>query len=135
MYCFDQDLSRQKEAEKALQYQANYDLLTRLPNRQYLFKHLHSLINKASRQESKFALLFLDLDEFKLVNDQYGHNYGDALLQQVAQRLESVLREYDFLARYGGDEFIISFEFTQEEHQSSTIAQKSYQVSPKLILY
>ena len=128
LYCFDQDLSQQKEAEKILEYRANYDALTKLPNRHFLFKYLNSLINKATRQNSRFALLFLDLDDSKKINDTYGHQYGDALLQEVSKRLHSILRDYDFIARYGGDEFVITLEFNQDLERSAKIAQKVIEV-------
>ena len=90
-----------------LEAQAKQDPLTGLANRSYLRDVANRMLFRAQRQELKVGLLFLDLNEFKKINDTYGHVVGDELLQQVSRRLEKVVRENDFLARVGGDEFII----------------------------
>jgi len=92
---------------RELYLQANYDSLTQLPNRQLLNEHLQQAIKRATREKSHFTLMFLDLDEFKTVNDFLGHSSGDKLLQMVADRLRNTLRKDDTIARLGGDEFII----------------------------
>lgn len=124
IFCIDIDLTHQKEAEQALERLANQDLLTQLPNRHYFFHHAKALINKAERNHSEFALLFLDLDDFKMINDTYGHDYGDGVLIEAAARLRSSLRDYDFVARYGGDEFIVTIEYEDGDEMIEKIAQK-----------
>ena len=108
------DISRRKEAEKKikqqeekLRYQANYDILTGLPNRALFQDRLKQNIEKAKRHKSKFALFFLDLDRFKQINDSLGHEIGDIVLKKASSRIKSVLRKEDTLARLGGDEFVI----------------------------
>ena len=105
-------------------YQANYDTLTHLPNRALFQDRLKQSIYKSSRNNEKFALFFIDLDQFKEVNDTFGHEYGDKLLVKVAQRLSSILTEDDTLARLGGDEFIIIMNNLKELHGVSVLAQK-----------
>ncbi|WP_345974844.1 diguanylate cyclase [Sulfurimonas sp. HSL3-7] len=124
IFCIDIDLTQQKEAELALERLANHDLLTQLPNRHFFLRHAKALINKAERNHSEFALLFLDLDDFKVINDTYGHDYGDNVLIEAAERLRSSLRDYDFVARYGGDEFIVTIEYEGDIELIMTIAQK-----------
>lgn len=87
--------------------QANYDALTHLPNRTYFHSTLESLVIKAEQTNTTFALLFLDLDGFKSVNDNYGHPTGDELLRNVSARLVSAVREGDIISRLGGDEFVV----------------------------
>ena len=92
-------------AEEKIQYLAFYDSLTDLPNRRLLLDRLQQALASCMRSGREGALLFIDLDNFKNINDTLGHDIGDALLQQVAQRLESCIREGDTVARLGGDEF------------------------------
>ena len=99
-------LSRADAAHEALARAAHTDALTRLPNRLLLYDRLERALLFARRQEQQVALLFLDLDGFKAVNDSLGHGAGDALLQEVARRLENTLRSADTVARLGGDEFV-----------------------------
>ncbi len=124
IFSIDLDLTQQKEAEKALERLANYDVLTQLPNRHFFLRHVKALINKAERSKGEFALFFIDLDDFKLVNDTYGHEHGDFILIEVSKRLQSILRDYDFVARYGGDEFIVTIEYEGDEELIRTIAEK-----------
>lgn len=93
--------------EEKLELIATYDQLTKLANRFQLDSVLQKKIDEAKRFQEEIAVLFFDLDHFKSVNDSLGHEKGDDLLQQVALRVSSILREYDFLARFGGDEFVI----------------------------
>ena len=102
-----QDITQRKEAEQHIQQLAFYDSLTGLPNRRMFQDRLEHGIAEAQRQERLTALLFLDLDNFKDVNDTLGHEVGDALLQAVAERLKSMLRISDCISRLGGDEFAI----------------------------
>ena len=96
-----------KEAEQALEYQSRHDALTNLPNRVLLQERMERALNATHGQDSSVALLLLDLDHFKEVNDTLGHHYGDLLLQQVSLRVPAVLRDSDTLARLGGDEFAV----------------------------
>ncbi|MBA3757087.1 MAG: EAL domain-containing protein, partial [Nitrosomonas sp.] len=101
------DISERKQFEAELQYQTTHDRLTDLPNRFFLVNRFTSALEYARRHGCYVAVLFLDLDNFKRVNDSLGHAAGDALLQQVAQRLKGCLRANDTVARHGGDEFTI----------------------------
>jgi len=99
-----------KRSESKLNYLARYDSLTGIPNRQYLRDQLERATTRALRSRTKMALLFLDLDRFKMVNDTLGHQLGDDLLRSVVQRLQSSVREGDLVARLGGDEFAVLLE-------------------------
>ncbi|MGZ5052226.1 MAG: EAL domain-containing protein [Methylobacter sp.] len=101
------DVTEKKRAEEKIYYQANYDPLTNLPNRQLFQDRLHLALASAKRNKSQLALLFIDLDRFKEVNDSAGHEAGDRLLMQVAKRLSGCVRESDTVARLGGDEFTV----------------------------
>jgi diguanylate cyclase (GGDEF)-like protein/PAS domain S-box-containing protein len=101
------DISDRKAQTEALQYQALHDALTGLPNRTLLGDRLHQAIVTAARDHNTLALLLLDLDRFKEVNDTMGHPHGDLILQQVASRIRDLLRQADTVARLGGDEFAI----------------------------
>ncbi|MBF0421676.1 MAG: EAL domain-containing protein, partial [Magnetococcales bacterium] len=99
------DISRRKESEERIRHQANYDNLTKLPNRTLFMDRLNRELIRAKRAKSRVALMFIDLDRFKWVNDTMGHAAGDQLLQEVAKRLKNSLRQSDTVARMGGDEF------------------------------
>jgi diguanylate cyclase (GGDEF)-like protein/PAS domain S-box-containing protein len=103
------DITSEKEHEQALQRLAQYDLLTGLPNRALLRDRLHHALAQADRRGSILAVVCLDLDNFKAINDHHGHSVGDELLTTVAHRMKSVMRKEDTLARLGGDEFIAVF--------------------------
>jgi diguanylate cyclase (GGDEF)-like protein/PAS domain S-box-containing protein len=119
-----QDISSRKRAEEQLQYMATHDLLTNLPNRFLFNDRLNQAVAKAKRSGHRFAVLFLDLDGFKEVNDRFGHQKGDGILQQVAQRLKGCLRSSDTLARLGGDEFSLILEDIQDTHSTAAVPQK-----------
>ncbi|WP_461516900.1 EAL domain-containing protein [Porticoccus sp.] len=104
------DISKFKEIESNLNFLAHHDPLTKLPNRLLLSEHLAQSINNAKRHSKQFAVLFIDIDHFKNVNDSLGHTAGDALLKQLSERLSVILRVNDFLARLSGDEFVILLE-------------------------
>jgi diguanylate cyclase (GGDEF)-like protein len=114
------EILRQKEA---LAYQAHYDTLTNLPNRVLLHDRLSQAIIKAKRNQTKFALLFVDLDHFKEVNDTYGHEAGDSVLIEVAKRLKNSVRESDTVSRLSGDEFLIILEEFDTEAHIAIIAE------------
>lgn len=101
------DISDKKKDEEHLNFLANYDALTSLPNRNLFNLHLNDALAQAQRYRRLLALLFIDLDHFKPVNDALGHDAGDCLLKEVASRLRSHLRQSDTVARFGGDEFLV----------------------------
>lgn len=101
------DITKRKKTEEQIRYQAYHDLLTGLPNRRLFEERLRYIIADARRQQEKVAVLFLDLDGFKRVNDTMGHDEGDKVLRDIAANLKRCLREADTVARLGGDEFMI----------------------------
>ncbi|WP_261843679.1 putative bifunctional diguanylate cyclase/phosphodiesterase [Aliamphritea ceti] len=103
----EQEISRRRKVEKEIEYLAQHDALTHLPNRRQLHIEIERMIDRTSRTKEKFAVLFLDLDGFKRINDELGHEAGDAFLKDVAKRFRSQIRSFDVIARYGGDEFIV----------------------------
>lgn len=105
--CIARDVTESRAWEEALRFQALHDSVTSLPNRMHLRERLHELITSAQTQEDRLALLVLDLDDFKRVNDNLGHHIGDALLEVVGLRLGRSIRAADILARLGGDEFAL----------------------------
>jgi diguanylate cyclase (GGDEF)-like protein/PAS domain S-box-containing protein len=111
------DMTERKAAEDYINQLAFYDPLTQLPNRRLLYERLKHGFSVSSRNGSQMAVLMMDLDKFKAVNDTLGHAAGDELLQQVAKRMKACLREVDLVARLGGDEFVVLLEnITQTEH-------------------
>lgn len=101
------DISQQKAYEESIKIQANYDHLTQLPNRTLFLDRLNNAIKRTSRNKSKLALMLLDLNKFKWINDNLGHHAGDILLQETAKILQKAVRSSDTVARLGGDEFSI----------------------------
>jgi diguanylate cyclase (GGDEF)-like protein/PAS domain S-box-containing protein len=119
------DITERKEAQKNLLYNSLHDPLTSLANRTLLIKTLELAIAKASVSESyQYAVLFLDLDRFKVINDSLGHLFGDQLLQNVAQKLQSYLKPTDLIARIGGDEFVILLEDIAGDEDVLQVVQK-----------
>ncbi len=114
-----------------LQYQVQHDSLTRLPNRVLFIDRLHQAIKAAQRSREKIAILFIDLDRFKEVNDSFGHDFGDELLKKVSQQMEDVLRLSDSIARIGGDEFTILLDHISDENVVVDIIQKIMHVYKK----
>lgn len=118
------DISKIKESEEVIWQQANFDSLTGLPNRRMFYDRLALEIKKSTRSQLKMALLFLDLDRFKEINDTLGHDQGDALLKEAAQRLSKCLRTTDTVARLGGDEFMIILGDLENTKVAERIAQE-----------
>lgn len=117
------DISKQKEAEEMVWHQANFDSLTGLPNRRMFRDRLEQEIKKAERAKTTLAVMFLDLDHFKEVNDSLGHDVGDKLLQQAANRLKARVRDSDTVGRLGGDEFVLLFTDIKDRHSLEYISQ------------
>ncbi|MCL1091201.1 diguanylate cyclase [Shewanella profunda] len=111
-----------------LEHIALYDQLTQLPNRELFYDRFQKALSRAHREGSYFSLLYLDLDKFKWVNDTYGHNVGDLLLQITAQRILGCVRSSDTVARFGGDEFVILLERVDSVENTLLAAQKILQV-------
>ena len=121
------DVTHRKEAEEKLVYLAHYDGLTGLPNRVLFFDRLQQMLAQARRRGRQAAVMFLDLDRFKVVNDTLGHAVGDELLRNVAQRLSYCIRVGDTVARFSGDEFVLSVNDLKEAEDARHIAQKVLQ--------
>ena len=118
------DITEQNRAQRQLSYLAFYDPLTDLPNRALFFDRLSQMLVQSRRDKTRFALLLLDLDGFKAVNDTHGHETGDALLQAVGRRLRNCVRESDTVARTGGDEFVILLPRLGESSDAPRVAGK-----------
>ena len=115
-------------ANKQLRHLATHDVLTGLPNRVLMEDRIGQCIALADRQNQTFAVIVLDLDRFKVVNDSFGHRVGDELLSEVAQRLKSVVREIDTVARLGGDEFVLIITQSPERDAAQTVARRIIEV-------
>nr|MDP2190253.1 EAL domain-containing protein [Rhodoferax sp.] len=118
------DISERKQAEQRIVYLANHDALTHLPNRNLLQDRIWQALLHALRNGSQGAVLFIDLDKFKVINDTLGHDIGDLLLKEVAQRLVASLRSQDTVARQGGDEFIVVLHSVANAQDAGRMAQK-----------
>jgi diguanylate cyclase (GGDEF)-like protein/PAS domain S-box-containing protein len=119
-----EDITKRRQDEAQILYQANYDLLTGLPNRTLLMDRLRQNVLHAQRSKLEFAVLFIDLDRFKAVNDLYGHVVGDELMKAAAKRLQSEVREADTVARFGGDEFVVLLPGVNSGDVAAVIARK-----------
>jgi len=118
------DITALKASQQELEFLAHHDVLTGLPNRLMMLSRLDGVIDTASRQQQSFALMMLDLDRFKYVNDSFGHPAGDELLKLVAERLLERLRKVDTLARFGGDEFMVLLPVLQHEEDAGRLASE-----------
>jgi diguanylate cyclase (GGDEF)-like protein/PAS domain S-box-containing protein len=107
MFCIDISLQEQKKAREKLYHMVSFDELTQLPNRRLMETELSLRLGEAARAGRAMAVVFIDLDNFKLINDTFGHHQGDKLLQAVADALKTEIRSYDLLSRFGGDEFVL----------------------------
>ena len=121
------DITERKRAVERISYLANFDALTGLPNRAQLADHLIYARSLAKRHNGHFAMMFIDIDRFKDINDTLGHSLGDTLLVEIARRIQSILREEDTAARLGGDEFILMLPDC-DSHGAAMVAEKLLQV-------
>jgi diguanylate cyclase (GGDEF)-like protein/PAS domain S-box-containing protein len=124
LYGTARDITDRMEAEAFINFQAYHDLLTRLPNRSLFKDRLSMALTQASRNNQRLAVMFIDLDRFKIINDSLGHTMGDRLLQAVSQRLLSCIRKGDTLSRFGGDEFTLLLPDTQDAIAAVQVAEK-----------
>ncbi len=123
-YGIASDITDRKQAESLMRFQAYHDLLTGLPNRSLFRDRLSLSISHAKRNHSKVAVMFLDIDRFKVINDSMGHHLGDQLIQAIARRISSSLREGDTLSRFGGDEFTLLAPNIKSKEDAEIIARK-----------
>jgi len=138
LYGFIIDVTFQKliqleleEKSRLLAHQAQYDSLTELPNRTLFMDRLEQGIKSAKRHKTTCALFFMDLDNFKSINDSMGHHIGDALLQEVSKRVSSLVRQSDTFARLGGDEFTLIFQNFKSKEDIATLATKIIELFEK----
>ncbi|ARJ65612.1 histidine kinase [Magnetospirillum sp. ME-1] len=122
------DITHRKEDEERIWRQANYDALTGLPNRSLFLDRLNQIVRQSKREQKRFALMFLDLDGFKAVNDTLGHAAGDVLLQQTASRMSVCVRATDTLARLAGDEFVVILDGVHGRDDPALVAGKILKV-------
>lgn len=118
------DIRDRKEAEQAVYQLAFHDSLTNLPNRRSFMNQLRNEMLNSKLSRSKMSILFIDLDNFKSINDQWGHDGGDLVLIETAKMIQSVIRPKDVAARLGGDEFIVMLKDVQDEQDTIAIVQR-----------
>jgi diguanylate cyclase (GGDEF)-like protein len=118
------DITKRKEAEEIILHRANFDALTDLPNRGLFDDRLDSVMAMARRHHRNFALMYIDLDKFKAVNDTLGHAAGDALLSESAKRMEQCVRDTDTVARLGGDEFALLLSDLSDSREAEEVAHR-----------
>ncbi len=128
IYGIAKDETDRRNLEEQLHHQAFHDALTRLPNRSLFLDRLHHALARAGRNQTMLAVLFLDLDNFKVINDSLGHEVGDQLLMSVAARLSAAMRDDDIAARLGGDEFILLLEGIRDVAEAEGVAQRIHDI-------
>lgn len=135
IYMAAHDVTERKEQETHLYNLAYYDRLTGLPNRALFFDRISQTLSNAKRNNKHFGILFIDLDGFKIVNDEHGHDAGDIVLKSVSERLQSIIRATDTVARIGGDEFVLILHELDEVDDATFVAQKILDViAPEIAL-
>jgi diguanylate cyclase (GGDEF)-like protein len=117
-------ITRLKQTNEQILKLAQHDTLTALPNRNLFYDRLNQAITRASRDKASFAVLFIDLDDFKIVNDTLGHDAGDALLREAAKRITACVRKSDTVARMGGDEFTVIISNARTQNSVERVAKK-----------
>ncbi|WP_027157176.1 sensor domain-containing protein [Methylobacter luteus] len=122
------DITHLKKAQNRLGFLAYHDPLTQLPNRMLLRDRINHSLQNARREGSQVAVLFLDLDRFKIINDTYGHAVGDSLLKEVARRIKNLVRKEDTVSRYAGDEFIVLMEDFSDAKSPAKLARKLIEI-------
>src|SRR5256885_13016862 len=122
--CIVRDITERTYAEEQIKHLAYHDALTNLPNRLLFKDRVTVALSHAQRDHTRLAVLFLDLDRFKVINDSLGHNIGDQLLQAVAARVQACVRESDTVARLGGDEFTLLLQAMQRSEDAAPVAPK-----------
>lgn len=118
------NVTSRKRAEDQLKHQASHDMLTGLPNRSLLSEFADRVLSRARRKGTQAALFFVDLDDFKEINDDFGHDIGDGALKTVASRFSSIVRSNDYLARMGGDEFVVLVEDFVDQQALDSLAER-----------
>jgi len=129
-----EDVSQRKDMDARVRFLAHHDLLTGLPNRTLFQDRLQQALAAAKRMQSRVALLFIDLDRFKYVNDSFGHRAGDILLQTVAARLRSCVRETDTVCRHAGDEYLIVLSALREPTEAALVAEKVLKIFDEIFV-
>lgn len=124
VFSVTRDITERKKLESRLEYMAYHDVLTDLPNRRLLYVNLHHALTAAKAREEMVAVLFLDCDHFKEINDTWGHNIGDIFLKRLAERLKSCVRDGDTVARLGGDEFVVLLTGIHSQQQVEKVATR-----------
>jgi diguanylate cyclase (GGDEF)-like protein/PAS domain S-box-containing protein len=119
-----EDITALKAAEQRILHMANHDVLTGLPTRRFSMDRIESGLKIARRNKTKLAVLYIDIDGFKAVNDNFGHDIGDQVLKIIAQRFCDCIREVDTVARVGGDEFWVILTDIEDKHSAITVAEK-----------
>lgn len=118
------DITEKLNAKSQLDKLSNYDIITNLPNRKYFLETLENAMNDASQKSNSGLLIYMDLDRFKFINDSLGHNVGDNILYTFGERVKSILREHEFFARVGGDEFALILRDYTNEHDIITLIER-----------